>query len=471
MATRAVQKHQRGLSDSLPPPPLGSGGRINELRPICLPLTHEKFATDSVAPFEIEKAKIQLKKILLLQGPVGPFFSDLHKALLAQGFGVQRVAFNSADRLFSTRDECVRFSGGPNEWETWLRFELSRNTPDAIVLFGSNRPAHNLARHIAEIYDINVISLEEGYLRAGYITCENGGNNQHSSLSHWQPGTEGHGDAHPSPPAPLASSFATMSLWGALYYLVRDIFSQTSDEALFHRRRERALSLAYSWSAHIIRRAVAKVLEARTVRNLRVNRGYTLVPLQVPSDSQLVVASRGWNSHRLINACLLALSRSGSHQRVVFKLHPLDRGGASLKRDILRRTRQLGLSSRRVQVLHTGRLGELARHASGMVVINSTSAFSALNHNVPVLVLGEAVYRHEDVVTTGKTEADVEAFFKLRHAKQRDVIDAFLGCLKAGHLIPGDFYAASGRQVAIAGIIAKINQLKASSGLSSGAKE
>ena len=106
-----------------------------------------------------------------------------------------------------------------------------------------------------------------------------------------------------------------------------------------------------------------------------------------------------------------------------------------------------------------------------MVVINSTSAFSALHHNVPVLVLGEAVYRHEDVVTTGKTEADVEAFFKLRHAKQRDVIDAFLGCLKAGHLIPGDFYAASGRQVAIAGIIAKINQLKASSGLSSGAKE
>ncbi|AOZ71163.1 hypothetical protein LPB142_17450 (plasmid) [Rhodobacter xanthinilyticus] len=103
-------------------------------------------------------------------------------------------------------------------------------------------------------------------------------------------------------------------------------------------------------------------------------------------------------------------------------------------------------------------MGELTKQSSGMVVINSTSAFSALRHGVPVLVLGDAVFRHDALVTLGESEADVASFFKIRHAKSRLLVDAFVAELKSQSLIPGDFYVSSGRQVAISGIIDRLKQ-------------
>jgi capsular polysaccharide export protein len=406
------------------------------------------------APSEAATGQKRPLKVLLLQGPVGPFFRQLHKRLVARGDIAKRITFNAADALFARSADCTRFSGNEADWDLWLHLELSQNRPDVIVLFGSNRPAHRIARRVAGMLDVPVISLEEGYLRSGFITCESGGNNQSSPMVHWVPhrpvelvGAER--------PAPAAASFPSMSVWGTIYYLVRDLLSDPSADALFHRPRERGLVLAATWAVHMLRRAMARIVEAPQRRRLKDDSGYILVPLQVPSDSQLTVAARGWTSERLIDACLSALLHSGSGQTLVIKLHPLDRGGAALRRTIRRRARNLGLSDR-VVVLHAGRIGELASRAAGMIVINSTSAFSALHCGVPVLVLGDAVFRHEDVVTPGVSETDVATFFKVRQAKSRDIINAFLADLKANSLIPGDFYAAAGIKIAVGGVMAKI---------------
>ena len=119
-------------------------------------------------------------KILLLQGPAGPFFRHLQREFEANGYAVKRILFHRADQLFAAADKTTRnynpynhsyrFTGNYSAWKQWLNIELSSNRPDSIVLFGSNRPAHAIARQIAHDLDINVTSLEEGYLRAGYIT-------------------------------------------------------------------------------------------------------------------------------------------------------------------------------------------------------------------------------------------------------------------------------------------------------------
>jgi capsular polysaccharide export protein len=93
-----------------------------------------------------------------------------------------------------------------------------------------------------------------------------------------------------------------------------------------------------------------------------------------------------------------------------------------------------------------------------MVVINSTSAFSALHHDIPVLVLGDAVFRHDAIMTLGASEADIVTFFKLRRPKSRRLVDAFFAKIKSQSIIPGDFYVRSGRKVAIAGILLKLQQ-------------
>jgi len=400
-------------------------------------------------------------KVLLLQGPVGPFFAELNTALSAAGYAVRQIAFNAGDRLFAPKNDCVRFTGTLEEWETWLRLEVTQNRPDVIVLFGSSRPAHEIARRVAVCFDILVLSLEEGYLRSGYVSCEVGGNNQHSPLCRWVP-SEPLRMAREAVPAAdgLRFSFFAMSVWAGAYYLVRNLFSMETDAPLFHRHRERVVPLAWRWSGYIFRRAIARLVELPTRISLHRNPGYMLVPLQVASDSQLRTAARGWSISRLIDASLLALLKVGKEPRIVFKLHPLEPDNAAIARLICRRAKLLGIDRRRFTILHSGRLGDLTAYASGMVVINSTSAFSALHRNIPVLVLGEAVFRHKEVVTIGETEADVAAFFRLRRVKARAWIDAFMAELKSQSLLPGDFYVLHGRKIAIDGIIKKLEQLQ-----------
>ncbi|MCA0930409.1 capsular polysaccharide export protein, LipB/KpsS family [Ruegeria profundi] len=404
---------------------------------------------------------MSVKRVLLLQGPVGPFFTELQAALSSAGLEVRRVIFNAGDKAFAPRHDCLYFTGTQIEWENWLRSEIAQNAPDVIILFGSSRPPHEVARRVAASFGIDVLSLEEGYLRSGYVTCELGGNNQHSPLTTW--------DAKPRPifgrtadPAPASgaqpSSFVTMGFWAATYYLTRDFASQPSDVHLFHRQRERIVPLVSRWGFHLLRRLAARIFELPTKRALHRCPEYFLIPLQVSSDSQLQVAARGWSVPRLIDASLKALRACPTEQRVVFKLHPLERRSAEIKRLIFRKASQLGVKRHRVRVLHSGRMGDLTRESSGMVVINSTSAFSALHHGIPVLVLGDAVFRHDEIVTLGESEADVTGFFKIRHAKSRRLIDAFFAVLKSQSLIPGDFYVSRGRQVAIAGIMGKLQQ-------------
>jgi hypothetical protein len=68
------------------------------------------------------------------------------------------------------------------------------------------------------------------------------------------------------------------------------------------------------------------------------------------------------------------------------------------------------------------------------------------------------VFRHDALVKLGETEADIAAFFKVRHAKSRLFADAFIAELKLQSVIPGDFYVSRGRQIAIAGIVGKLKQ-------------
>lgn len=403
------------------------------------------------------------RRILLLQGPVGPFFRDLQAALRTKGYFVRRVIFNAGDAAFADGANSVRFSGDLVAWEAWLRHEMVMQPPDLIILFGSNRPAHVRARQMAAQSGIAVLSLEEGYLRSGYITCESGGNNQHSPLVQWRHCNKVKPDFQPdvAPHAMARSPFPVMSLWGVVYYGMRDGFSKVPDEGLFHRRRDHLARLAVRWSAHAARRIAARGFEMRKIRQLRKSRDYILVPLQVPTDSQLLTAARGWSTPRLVEGCLQALLQADPSQRLVFKLHPLDTSGAAIKRAIRKRTKELGLPRGRVQVLNSGRIGDLAHYSSGMVVINSTSAFSALHHEVPVLVLGEAVFRHDGVVTLGDKDVDIAVFFRQRQVGQHHKIHAFMTDLKARSLLPGDFYIASGRRAAVTAIIGKIDQMQA----------
>ncbi len=394
--------------------------------------------------------------VLMLQGPVGPFFQELHSGLASRGFAVKRVVFNAGDKIFA-RGDYTYFRGDKNEWADWLRAEMVRNRPSFIVVFGAMRPIHFTARQVASLFGVPVICLEEGYLRSGYITCEIGGNNDSSPLCRW---TLDQFNPETLPkPLDMPSSQSALCIWAAIYYLARDLKATPVEEALFHRKREGGWRLAMSWLKHLSSRVCAQQEKLTKLKKLktRLKGKYILVTLQVPEDSQIRYSARGWTNQKLVKETLLALHESATDQNVVFKLHPLDRNAARTRRLIAKYARAFGLS-RRVITLGAGAIGEVTRHASGMIVINSTSAFSALHHGVPILVLGDAVYRHDALVTIGTRPTDIANFMQSRTAKPKENFDSFKRSVRACALLPGDFYRARGRKVAVDAIAQELEQ-------------
>ena len=65
-----------------------------------------------------------------------------------------------------------------------IHFErmIRSERPNAVVLFGDERPVHRVARRIARAFGIPVWCFEEGYLRPNYVTFERDGNNANSPL-------------------------------------------------------------------------------------------------------------------------------------------------------------------------------------------------------------------------------------------------------------------------------------------------
>lgn len=398
------------------------------------------------------------RRILLLQGPVGPFFKNLHKGFLEHGFDVKRVLFNRADRLFSHSTGCVEFSGNEKRWRLWLTYELKVNRPDVIIFFGSSRPAHEVAREVATALNIKLLSFEEGYLRSGYITCEENGNNQYSPLCNLS--FKEISEVEYQPPLSIPSPFLRMCIWAATYYGWRDLTNSKVDELLYHRKTKGIIKESISWISNALNRSIAKFKDAKVIGNLLSQHAkkYILVPLQTPTDSQLQKASRGWSNEKLIKSTIDAYSSSGSKEFLVFKTHPLDEKAEDLVHLIQEHSNNLNCNEK-VLILRSGKMGELAHNSSGLIVINSTSAFSALHHNVPLLVMGDALFRHDCIATIGDSPQSIFDFLLQREVKDKVAIDYFFDVVKNEALIPGDFYISIGRQAATKNVIAKVDSL------------
>ena len=124
---------------------------------------------------------LRAKKVLLLQGPVGPFFRRLAKRLRAAGAEVHKVNFNGGDCLFYPTN-ALTWRGHPGDWPQFLARLLEQHRIDIVLLFGDCRPIHRVARTVAQQHGVRVGAFEEGYLRPNFITFEQFGVNGYSRI-------------------------------------------------------------------------------------------------------------------------------------------------------------------------------------------------------------------------------------------------------------------------------------------------
>ncbi|PRH89652.1 capsular biosynthesis protein [Labrys okinawensis] len=377
---------------------------------------------------------------VLLQGPVGPFFSELGQFFLARGERVIKINFNFGDRLYSRPIPSITFSGGLATWKTWFLQFLVGQKPDRVILFGDQRPYHQIAVALCRELNVPVWCLEEGYIRPDYVTVEPYGNNAASQLPRKLSAYSSVETVPSSHTAIPPEGFKPMAWWAFKYYIAMSIGSFVFNQYEHH--RDRSLSReALLWSRNAIYKYMYRLKNARRVIDLveHMDRRYFLVALQVHDDLQLRVHGRGWTMERVIEATIRSFAENAPPDTcLAFKAHPLDRGHKSYHHFVAEFARLAGVATR-VSLIDDGSTGLLVRHARGLITVNSTTGILALQRNCPVFVLGNAHYALDGLVSSGD-EDKLNQFWKVQSIPNPKLRDAFIQKMISDTQVNGSYY-------------------------------
>ncbi len=337
-------------------------------------------------------APVYNKRVLLLQGPNGPFFARLARHLRRAGSVVTKVNFNSGDDLYYRGPDVVQFTGRFDEWPDVLQGLLEQRQIDVVILFGDCRPLHRAAIQRAEALGTEVFVVEEGYLRPHFVTFERHGVNGYSRLPK-DPAFYRKLELGELPsPRPVEGAFASGALHAAAYSLATSLLAGRYPHYRHHRDLQPLRQTRY-WLKGAARRLVNTVRDRRIDRLLQAEGfpPFFFVPLQVHLDSQLS-HSPYRDVQEFVEEVVESFARSAPRDtHLVVKHHPMDRAyrdyGPLLER--LRRRHSLGPRLHYVDVIN---MPAALRAARGTVTINSTVGLSSIHHDTPVKCLGTAVY-------------------------------------------------------------------------------
>ncbi|UDM53344.1 capsule biosynthesis protein [Cupriavidus sp. MP-37] len=343
------------------------------------------------------------RRVLLLQGPNGPFFARLRDYLHGAGLCVCKVNFNGGDDLFYREGDVVRFNRPMVEWEAFLRNLLATRGIDAIVVFGNHRRQHRIAARLAQSLDIGFWVFEEGYVRPDYITLEPGGVNADSPLTALTT-AEVPKIERPVRARRFQHSFRLMACYSFLYF-AGGMIGAGRYPYYRHHKPFGLIELA-KW----VRAGYRKHLYRWQERDLRKcllaseHPHFFLVALQVYNDSQIRVHSPWRRIEDFIEWTVHSFAQHAPADSVlVVKHHPMDRGHTDYATAIEACAARFGVSQR-VLYIHDAHLPSLLHRCMGLVTINSTTGLQALFHRVPVIALGRCFYAKPGLTYQGSLD-------------------------------------------------------------------
>jgi capsular polysaccharide export protein len=303
------------------------------------------------------------------------------------------------------------------------------------AIFCVDRPCHAEFFAGLRAADIDVLCLEEGYVRPGFVSAEWNGSHHHSPLRSCSP------QAHAVSGGGDPDEGRAHALLQALYAIGQTIVTRVSIPLAggrWHRSRTLA-GEAVRWPLGWLRRARAAGGDDALADSLMAGDmgPYRIVALQVHDDVNLTRNGDGRTTAEMVDALTLAFARHAPPDEIlVFKAHPLDVGHVDYRGVVRAAARRHGVEER-VGCLLTGALGPLVRRSHGLVTVNSTSGLSGLRHGLQTDVLGKAFYEGNGLAR--RVERLSEIWTHPFHPDERRV-DALFARMKAESLLPGSFY-------------------------------
>ena len=331
------------------------------------------------------------ERVLLLQGPLGPFFRRLSKDLTLAGARVFKVNFNGGDWLFYPTDS-FNYRGRMEDWPAYLEALLDQLHVDVVMLFGDCRLIHAPVHKIAHSRGLKIGVFEEGYIRPDFITLERIGVNGHSVIPRNPEYYLNNPAPTMEPMMPVGNTFWFMVRWAVLYYFVAGLLKPF----FLHYHHHRPLNWLeiFPWLRSVWRKGYYAIKERGILARLtgELNGQFFLVPLQVHNDAQVHIHSDFDSIRHFIRKVMTSFAQHAPHNTtLIIKHHPLDRAYHDYSRSIRKWIEEIGLQGRCLYI-HGQHLPTLLQSACGVVVVNSTVGLSALTHGTPVKVCGKAVY-------------------------------------------------------------------------------
>lgn len=385
------------------------------------------------------RALTQRRSVLMLQGPMGDFFSHLAQTLQARGAAVTKVHFNGGDQHYWRHPGALRYNGTLADLSGWLRRLMQERSIDAVVLFGQMRANHCAARSIATELGVEVFVFEEGYLRPDYVTVERRGVNALSRQPRLASFYNIQEPVQPALPLPTGQNIWRTARIAATYGLAAALLKPW----YWRQRHHRSLNVVTEplrWLRGLLRYALHAVQERNSLARLVLperHKRWFLVPLQVSADSQVQDHSKFRDMEHFLDEVVASFAaHAPPDAHLVVKHHPMDRAYSDYARHIRQLAGAFGLE-RRLHYLHDQHLPTLLHHTRGVVTVNSTVGLQALFHATPVITLGDSVYQIPGLVFGGA----LHEFWNDPGEVDRQLFERFRIHLIASTQLNASFYA------------------------------
>ena len=344
-----------------------------------------------------------MSNILLLQGPLGPFFKQLQSELqrsLLLNVDVHRIVFNAGDQFFAGKHHVHAFTQAQDQWAQWLSDFVKTYSITHILVYGDCRFYHKAAAEICENLGLKFWAFEEGYLRPNHITCERFGANANSKthyeeVRNWQIKDD-------LDNFDVRSSFYYTFYYAAVFYWAM-LLGKSKFKLYIHHRDSSPMREGAAKIRSFLRHYLYKFKQKSQLKFIKQH-PFFLVPLQVFNDSQLTHHSPFESMQAFIETTVESFAvHSQSEDVLVIKHHPADRGECNYQTLIDQLTLKYDLVNRLIYV-HDLHLPSLLKQCKGVISINSTTVLGAFHHSAPVKILGEAFYDIKGLACEGSLD-------------------------------------------------------------------
>ena len=344
------------------------------------------------------------RKILIVQGDWEAGMSRLALDLEDVGHEVGKVFFCAPDLIYKFRGIRTHLFRKPlADFDGWLRELIRVEHYDTFFLYNHYRPYNQVAWNLAEEMDLGCQVFELGLIRPNCVTVFSRKAPPLPTLATaWDKLLAG---GPPPKPVETPAELCQVSTTAKLFAFCTNFLLSRVTSPLFPNfvdQREMKLwchfkhGIIHLW--RFFERSRDDEFDALFAGEMSGN--YYAVPLQVHSDTQITMCSDFKSIEQFIKKVVNSFEKHApADTKLVFKVHPMDRGYKDYTDLIVGLDHRLG--GERILYVDRVHLPTLLAHSRGVVNINSSVGISGLVHHVPVIAMGRAVYNLMELTYRG----------------------------------------------------------------------